>query len=252
MRIGSTSYVYPADVLTNVRRLAGMVMDVELVVFEVRDPARDLPDAAAISELRRIATDHAMTYTVHLPLDLRLAHRDRASSVEAATRVIERTLELDPYGFIVHLEDGNRDGIDDPRAWLEHSLCSLELLADVVGDHGRVCVENLEIHPPELVDEVLANLPVSCCVDVGHLWVTGRPDVPSLKRWLPRTRVVHLHGVGERDHLSLDLTPASRLDPITGLLLGFDGVVTLEVFNERDLLTSLRAFEASRARITVP
>ncbi len=250
MRIGSTSYVYPADILTNVRRLAGMVMDVELLIFEAQDPDRDLPDQAVISELRRIAADHRMTYTVHLPLDLVLAHRDRASSVDKAARVIERTLELDPYGFIVHLEDGNRDRIHDPGAWLEHSVASLEVLARVVGDHGRLCVENLEVHAPKLVDEVLAALPVSCCVDVGHLWVAGRPDVPLLQRWLPRTRVVHLHGVGERDHLSLDKMPASRLDPVTGLLRDLQGVVTMEVFSERDLLTSLRAFEASQQRVT--
>jgi len=35
LRLGSTSYIYPADLLTNTRQLAGVVQDIELVLFEL-------------------------------------------------------------------------------------------------------------------------------------------------------------------------------------------------------------------------
>jgi len=36
-RLGSTSYVYPADLVTNARQLAGRVDDIELVLFETEN-----------------------------------------------------------------------------------------------------------------------------------------------------------------------------------------------------------------------
>lgn len=48
MRIGATSYTYSADILTNVKKLAGLVQDVELVLFEIEDPERDIPSQALV------------------------------------------------------------------------------------------------------------------------------------------------------------------------------------------------------------
>jgi sugar phosphate isomerase/epimerase len=114
-------------------------------------------------------------------------------------------------------------------------------------------VENLESQPPELLDAVLAATTVSCCVDVGHLWKRDEDPVPHLTRWLPRTRVIHLHGVGSRDHLALSLMPQVRLDDVTRVLAPrYRGVVTLEVFNEADFLASADAFRRSIGRVTGP
>ena len=52
-RLGSTSYVWPADILPNVRRLGPWVDDVELVLFEVED-ASNLPDAEMVAELNAL------------------------------------------------------------------------------------------------------------------------------------------------------------------------------------------------------
>jgi hypothetical protein len=71
-RLGTTSYVLPADILPNVRFLAGKVQDVELVLFEVDDGPNNLPPPHVIAELAALAEAHALTFTVHLPLDLRL------------------------------------------------------------------------------------------------------------------------------------------------------------------------------------
>ncbi|MCX7010033.1 MAG: hypothetical protein NTY53_22795 [Kiritimatiellaeota bacterium] len=43
-RVGVTSYVYPADILPNVERLAGRVDDVELVLFESEATAPNSAD----------------------------------------------------------------------------------------------------------------------------------------------------------------------------------------------------------------
>lgn len=248
MRLGTTSYIYPSDILTNVRRLAGRVQDVELVIFELDDSGADLPDDAVITELREIASRHDMTYTVHLPLDLRLAGQE--PGLTAAVRVIGRTSDLVPFGLVVHLEGDGPMRSEAWKSWVENSLRSLDVLSSAAGGEARICVENLETYPPEILDKVFDGTGVSCCIDVGHLWKQGLDPLPFLEKWLDRTRIVHLHGVERRDHKSLSLVAHEDLDPVVDILSRrFDGVVTLEVFNERDLSGSLEAFRGSLARV---
>ncbi len=56
-RVGSTSYVYPDDILPNVEQLAakGDVDDIELILFEVDDGPNNLPNAATVQKLSDIA-----------------------------------------------------------------------------------------------------------------------------------------------------------------------------------------------------
>lgn len=248
MRLGTTSYIYPADILTNVRKLAGEVMDVELVIFECDDYGANLPDDETIEELVTLSSRHDMTYTVHLPLDLRLADDDPL--VEKAVRVIECTQALSPLGFIVHLDGaGGGESLSLPE-WTKNCLRSLNALEKAGADVESLCIENLDDQGPERLDAILERSDVSCCIDLGHLWKQGMNPVPCLERWLPRARVVHLHGVGTRDHKRLSLIPEPKLDEALGILYGhFDGVVTLEVFNKEDLTASVQAFDASIHRL---
>jgi len=170
MRLGATSYIYPADIITNARRLAGSIDDIELVIFEVEHEA-NLPDPETIEELVRIGADHNMTYTVHLPTDIGMA--DREPCVEKAIRVIRRTEGLSPHAFIVHLDGNPPNHRLDPAAWLENSLSSLEILWAEISEPEMLSVENLENHNPEMIDSILEKIKVSCFVDVGHLLETG-------------------------------------------------------------------------------
>jgi sugar phosphate isomerase/epimerase len=246
MRIGTTSYIYPADISTNVQKLAQQVDDVELVIFECDEYGANLPDTATVEILCSVARRYGMTYTVHLPLDLRLA--TEAPSFSKAVNVVRCTRALDPKAYIVHVDDGERGSGRTARS-IENSVRSLERLSSALDLTELICIENLDNQPPEVLDELLERARVSCCVDVGHLWKQGVSPLPWLNRWLPRTRVVHLHGVGARDHEGLSRMPIAELDAVVHFLLkNFDGVVTLEVFSEADLLDCLDQINASIGR----
>ena len=105
-RIGTTSYIIPADILPNVEYLAPQVDDVELVLFEADEYGSNLPDAALCARLNAIAHAHDLTYTVHLPLDLRLGDEGDPGhiSLVKAARVIEATRALRPFAYTVHLD----------------------------------------------------------------------------------------------------------------------------------------------------
>jgi len=240
-RLGSTSYVYPADILPNVRKLAPLVDDVELVLFEVNERSR-LPSPDVIAELDALAETHDLSYTVHLPLDLRLAASDegqRSLSVDKARRVIRRTRPLAPWAYVVHLDGAEIAGEPTPAMlaqWRDRAARSLEALGQEAGDLRLLAVENLESYDPAAFLSLLDRLPVSLCVDVGHFLKNGEDGLPFLRAHLDRTRVVHLHGARDgRDHRGLNLLPDGLLAELLDLLVKVEyrGVLTLETFAER-------------------
>jgi sugar phosphate isomerase/epimerase len=253
-RVGTTSYILPDDILPNVEYLAPRVDDVELVLFETDEHGGNLPDAALRAKLIALAEQHDLTYTVHLPLDLRLGDGGAATdlSLVKARRVIEATCDLRPYAYTAHL-----DGVllmQNPTAaelasWQANALRALETVLEWLDRPELLCVENIERWDPAAFAPVVDALPVGLTADVGHFWLQGTDPLAFLERWADRVRVVHLHGIAARDHASLVHVPAKRLDPMVDYLRQrFEGVLTLEVFNGNDLESSLEALHASLER----
>jgi sugar phosphate isomerase/epimerase len=247
-RLGTTSYIIPDDILPNARYLAGKVRDIELILFEVDDGPNNLPSSEVIDELVRIARQHDLTYTVHLPLDLKLgadgSEHDR--SLVKAQRVIECTRGLDPWAYVLHLDGKSiRTSTDKGliRRWQTQSVRALEIVAEWAEAAEKLAVENLETYPLDFIQPVLERIPVSRCVDIGHLWLDGHDPVPYLRSALPRTRVIHMHGIAERDHRSLAFMSEEKIGAVWDELIRakYKGVLTLEIFSEEDFVSSLEA-----------
>lgn len=251
-RLGTTSYILPDDILPNVRYLAGKVDDVELVLFEVDDGPNNLPDEKIIHELNLLASENDLTYTVHFPLDLSLGvdGDEQHTSLLKARKVIEHTKALDPFAYVLHLDGRNvQFGADEEAVlkWNHQSERALTLVADWVGDAKRLAVENLEGYALDFWDKALTRVPAGRCIDIGHLWRDGHDPLPFLGQHLHRARVLHIHGIGERDHKSLAMMPMEELVRVFGYLLhsGFQGVLTVEVFGVDDFQSSMAAIQAA-------
>ncbi len=249
-RLGTTSCIYEDDDLVgNVCRLGPLVDDIELVLFDTDDYGANIPDAVTVSELCRLATEHCLTYTAHLPMDL----WPENDSLPKAARAIEATRALRPFAYIAHL-DGRTlppyPALNNTSEWEQQSAKALDAVITMVGDPTLVCVENLEGWDPYLFEGVVREKGTSRCVDIGHLWLEQADAVTYLLSHMHRANVIHLHGIHTRDHASLALMPADDISDILDLLLYHDHerVVTLEVFCESDFLTSLevlrRCFDA--------
>jgi sugar phosphate isomerase/epimerase len=249
-RVGAASYVIPADMLTNVKYLADRVDDVELLVFE-SDAVAGLPDAAMLCELARIAGDRSLTYSVHLPLDIRLGDGDAAErerSVGKCLRAIERMRIARPRAWILHCDRRPRQGGDPvtERVWAENTGQSLRaILAEGVAA-AAVSVETLDASFP-LLEPVIRELGLSVCLDVGHLLLHSLDVGNYFGRFGYRAAVVHLHGVVDgKDHRSLRAIPEDFLGGILSLVASRgkqERVVTIEVFNESDFEESMRIIE---------
>ena len=249
-RLGTTSYIIPADILPNANYLAGKVQDMELILFEVDDGPNNLPSDHVLDELKVIASQFELTYTIHLPLDVKLGENgsEQDLSLVKAKRVIDCTCGLDPWAYILHLDGKSvRTSTDAERIrrWQDQSVQALENVSTWAGGAEKLAVENLETYPLDFIQPVLERIPVSRCVDIGHLWLDGHDPIPYLQAALPRTRVIHIHGIAERDHRSLAFMPRLKIQPVWDELLraNYQGVLTLEIFSQEDFISSLKVIE---------
>jgi sugar phosphate isomerase/epimerase len=249
-RIGTTSFIHSAGWLENATRLASVVADVEILCFD-GDPAA-LPSPEEVAGLAALKARTGLTYSLHTPLEASLASEDevrRREGVSRVLRAIERTRPLAPEAIVVHVYLGDREGDAPPAdlaAFRRRAARSLSEIVTAGVSPRALCVESLD-YDFELVAPVVEELGLSAALDVGHLQRDGRPVAPLLARHLHRARVVQWHGVepGGRDHRSLRHVPeaAARalLDTLRGA--GYQGVLTVEVFGERDLMESLAVLE---------
>ena len=241
-RVGTTSYIIPDDILPNVRFLAGKVRDIELVLFDI-DEYCNIPDQEQARELKAAAAEYGLSYTVHLPLDLNFSDRDRDVSIEKAMKVIEGTRCLEPHAYVCHLECHDIPDSEGPALsdWQEQRIRAVNTLAERSGIRQDLAIENLERYPIGWNEPVIRACGTRACLDIGHLFLQKEDPVPVMRKWLPITTVIHLHGIGTRDHQSLAHMPKEAVRAVMKelLLQNYQGVLTLEVFNEKDFSESM-------------
>ena len=245
-RLGCTSYVFPADILPNVQKLAPVFDDIELVLFESPEVS-NIPSPDVVKQLHELGLQHDLSYTIHLPTD------HKAGSIHAAERtafcngvesIVERLQHIDPYAFVLHLEGIDTHALPHQvSAWSNGVKDTLDTLMakKIFPDVSKVCVENLA-YPFEWHKDILSHYKLSKCLDIGHLWKL-EPECwrNQLIDFKNDTHIVHLHGLdGSKDHVSLNRGNSDDIRTFaTEYLIDFKNVVTLEVFEEHDTFSSV-------------
>ncbi len=248
-RVGTTSYIIPADILPNVTALAPLVDDIELLLFEIPEMT-NIPSPASVQELRRLAEANSLSYTVHLPIDLQLGHGDddgRPESVDTCKRMIEATADLAPFAYVLHVDAHDTTSREptpatDVEAWTRNVSRSIEDILSTGVSPRHLCVETLA-YRFEFLDPIIASFDLGVCLDIGHILLYGFDLDQHLDRYLPRTRVLHAHGIRDgKDHRGLEhLDPNARDRVIQALSAdaATSRVFTLEVFSQRHFDTSM-------------
>lgn len=251
IRLGTTSYIKPADILPNVRYLGDKVDDIELVLFESEE-ASNLPDRPTIEALTALQAEHQLSYTVHFPLDIYPGSRDeqvRRTSVDTLVKIVELTEALTPFGYVLHLSPDRygESPSEDLAAWQEALDRSVsEFLVRVDTSPSLICAETLS-YPFSLVEGIVERHGLSVTLDIGHIWLMGYDSEAALASLLPKSRICHLHGVADgADHLGLDKGDPVAIETFLAALVAQvetdqkERVLTMEVFGEAE-------FDASKA-----
>ncbi len=256
VRLGTTSYIIPDDILPNIRFLAGQVDDVQLILFE-SDAISNLPTPSVVRELAAIGRGEGLTYTVHFPLDVYLGAREarvRLESVEKCRRIIALCQPLEVMTYALHLapadpEDRGERPAADIGAWQSACDASLAVLTGAVPASRRLCVETLA-YRFDVVDALLEHHDLGVCLDIGHLLLGGYDIQSHLVKYRDRLHLMHIHGVNDgRDHQSLRHLDPVLLKAAVQAMAGGDDyrVMTVEVFNETDFRESMTVLEAYEA-----
>ena len=196
-----------------------------------------------ITELKEIASENSLSYTVHLPLNLNFSDKERDISITKAMKVISATRALDPFAYVCHLEckdipDREGEALAD---WQAQRIRAVSALTKISGIRSELAIENLERYPIEWNEPVIRACGTHATLDIGHLFLQKIDPVPVMREWLPLTSVIHLHGIGTRDHQSLEHMDKAEIKAVLVELKRQDyrGVVTLEVFNQDDFNGSM-------------
>ncbi len=242
-RLATTSFVHPAEYSVNVRRLAPLVDEIELLFLE-RD---HLPSGVEISELKELAGSLDIAYNIHLPMDISLADTSptiRSRSRDAIFKTMEQVAPLNASTHTLHLTFQEPDNLPETvKSWQECAAGSLaELLGRIPTASHRLSVETLDF-PPMWLAPIVMQLDLPVCMDVGHVIRFGFDLRETLNLFARRIAIFHLHGVtGTRDHRALNHLPSKYRKMVASVLKNFSGSVSLEVFSYQDLMDSLDCF----------
>lgn len=243
-RLGCTSYVYPEDIVPNVEKMAKVVDDIELVLFESEDVS-NLPDQSVILRLKELKDRYTITYTVHFPIDKKAGSadkRERNGLIDQVNKIIELTVPIDPCAYILHLEGIARSALyDEHMRWQKACDETCRAIASYSAvDTRKICIENLD-YPMEWHADLVYTYGFSFCLDIGHLWKYDENWRDTVRAYIARTRTIHVHGVNEeKDHLSLAAHNEAQVEDAVSMIAGkYNHVVTVEVFNEQDTFESM-------------
>ncbi len=250
-RLATTSFIYPDDIVPNVEKLAPCFDEIELLILESRPPAV-LPSENTVRRLAELAEQHHITYNVHLPLDIYLGH-PAAAERDLAVATVQKTLALcaglKPTTCTLHFELHRKGALEtDIGEWVKRVDDSLEKLVPSIERPDIITVETLE-YPFRYVAPLIEKWGLSVCIDAGHLIKHGFDITALFERHRRKVVLIHLHGVdfsktAPKDHTDLGKTPAEKMAPVLEVLKTYTGVVSIEVFNRKDLDVSTAYLDA--------
>ncbi|MCX7816139.1 MAG: sugar phosphate isomerase/epimerase [Syntrophales bacterium] len=238
-RIGTTSYIIPADVAANICLLGSFVDEIELVLYEGFLPSRE--EVLLWGSLKR---EYNLQINVHLPMAIPLGDPDfklRRKGCDKMLQFMERLNPLEPTTYILHLEqNGNRDtGNEIRNEWINCLRDSLNVLRERGMNPDKCAVENLN-YPLSWIEDLINDFHLKVCLDTGHLLLQGANLHYHFEKYRDKIIMIHLHGLsGGLDHSSITDVSETAWKDICGFLENYFYGVSLEVFSLEDLRSSL-------------
>ncbi len=241
MQIGTTSYIYPDDIIPNVRKLVNLVDDIELILFEGNDYS-NLPSIDDVKTLRKISEETGISYTVHLLIDLDICSKDaefRKFSLKRTIEIMKLTSPLNPRGYIVHLP---RREIESEEMWILSTVISLSEIF-IEFENEKILIENLS-YPINHILPIIEEFDFKLCLDISHTLKCSDSWREIFDENLSIIKVIHFYGPerGGEGHTGLQKAERNFVKSVIDKIMpsNFSELLTLEVFGTEDFFESKR------------
>lgn len=233
-KIGSTSYVYPADILTNVEKLKDIVDGIQLILFDSSDEV-NLPNSLVCEKLKEIKERHNLEYYIHLPLDINFAvntDKEREQLFSIMKNMVEIGESIDSTYYIAHLNFNDN--------FMENTEINLDHLFKEYPIKDRFLIENIE-YPINHLDHFLYDYGLNLCMDIGHLLLQDQNIHRLIEKYTEKIKIVHFHAVdpNKKDHKSLIHYNQKDLEVLINTLKTFNiSTYIIEVFEKKGFFES--------------
>ena len=247
-KIGTTSFIYPAGYVQNVKMVAPYLDEIELLLFE--SAPESLPSAHEIRQLFNVSKEFDLTYNIHLPLDIFPGAPERSIrqfALETVIQIVDLTASLSPSTYTLHLPY-DEAGFDNEQVkrWRDRLDESMKKLVSAGISGDIISIETLD-YPMDWVEDILNDFNLYVCMDVGHLMLYGYDPEAVFNKHKNRIAILHLHGVdNQKDHLPLDRLAKENAETVIRILQQYERVVSLEVFSFDHLKASLNFLDNHR------
>ena len=244
MKIGATSYIYPDNIIPNVRKLVNLVDDIELVLFEGKDYS-NLPTEEDVNTLTKISEETGLSYTVHLPIDLDICSKDaefRNFSLRRMVEIMKLTSFLNPRGYIIHLP---RNKVESEEMWVLRAVRSLSDIF-IEFENESILIENLS-YPIRHIIPIIEEFNFNLCLDISHALRCSDSWEEIFDNNFSKIKVIHFYGpeVEGEGHTGLQRAERTFVKSVIDKIVSskFSGLLTLEVFGTEDFFESKRILE---------
>ncbi len=250
-KIATTSYIYPADILTNVDKLKNIVDGIQLIFFESPENST-LPNPVDIKKLKKIASEYDLKYFIHLPVDIDLSTDNdtkRKKSLNTINKMIETGEKINCQFYIAHLNLPNlnkEDLINKKKCtavfykFITNTVKNLDSIFKQFPIKKKFLIENTDYNIRYL-DYLLFEYGLDLCLDIGHLVLQKEDIIIKIKKYTEKIKLVHLHGINKKkeDHKSLSHFKKSELKKILISCKKTNAAfLVIEVFDEESFFNS--------------
>ena len=231
--LAATSWLWPAPLAENLRRIAGWELPIRQAALLFYQHAPSLAYTAAdIPALPGLASH------VHLPLDLPWHDGPHAVYDVIRTLMEDVAAPLSPWCGVLH-PPASPDALEAVAALWRQAAPGWELLVE------NIPGQDLRDHWPAITAQ---DIPV--CLDVGHLMAFGQEWLLAAPDLARRVQLLHCYAPGNtpgsHEHLPLTSLTRGQTATLRAILEAIDPGTTVlfEVLSESDLRASLQTFYA--------
>lgn len=242
--IGTTSDIYPNNLISTINGLKKLVECVQINLFNSTD-ITSLLTGVTVDALNQIAGECDINYLVHMPLDLDICSQDdelRKQSVEQILNISNLVNSINPAGYIIHLE---RFNVSDEELWIDNTFGSLDRIYKEI-PKNKLLIENLGSYRSKFIHPIIDYYSSFICLDISHAIKAGESWKDIYQKYSSRISAVHLYGPDTQDgHQGLQKYQREFVSDVINILINtnYNKTVLLEVFNEIDFFESKKIVE---------